>query len=109
MAAVVAELCVQIHGLARAIAQTMPFGTGLATGGRPMKTQKDALKQGVDVLIGTPGRLRELLRAGALSLESCRAVVLDEADLLLGTSGHRWLNCTASNHAGLLRWSADVD
>lgn len=49
-----------------------------------MKTQREALAQGTDLLIGTPGRLRELLSKGDLSLESCRAIVLDEADLLLG-------------------------
>ena len=81
---VCAELCIQILGLAKAIAQTMPFRSVAATGGRPMKTQREALAQGTDVLIGTPGRLRELLSKGDLSLESCRAIVLDEADLLLG-------------------------
>ncbi|KAK9838223.1 hypothetical protein WJX84_007751 [Apatococcus fuscideae] len=81
------ELCVQILGLAKAIAQTMPFRSVAATGGRPLKTQREALAQGTDVLIGTPGRLRELLNKGDLSLDSCRTIVLDEADLLLGSAG----------------------
>jgi superfamily II DNA/RNA helicase len=36
------------------------------------------LQEGIDVLIATPGRISTLLEDGALSLEDCRAVVLDE-------------------------------
>ena len=40
--------------------------------------------QGVDVVVGTPGRINELMAKGALRLDQCRAVVLDEVDILLG-------------------------
>ena len=40
--------------------------------------------QGVDVVVGTPGRINELMTKGALRLDHCRAVVLDEVDILLG-------------------------
>ena len=40
--------------------------------------------QGVDVVVGTPGRINELMTKGALRLDQCRAVVLDEVDILLG-------------------------
>ena len=83
----------QILGLAKAIAQTMPFRSTAATGGRSLKTQREALAQGMDILIGTPGRLRELLNKEYLSLDSCRAIVLDEADLLLGEGVHACRSC----------------
>lgn len=38
----------------------------------------------VDVLVGTPGRLAELLTDGCLRLDFCRAAVCDEVDVLLG-------------------------
>ncbi len=40
--------------------------------------------QGVDVVVGTPGRINELMTKGALRLDQCRALVLDEVDILLG-------------------------
>ena len=41
-------------------------------------------KQGVDVVVGTPGRINELMAKGSLQLKRCSAVVLDEVDILLG-------------------------
>ena len=40
--------------------------------------------QGVDVVVGTPGRINELMAKGALQLKRCSTVVLDEVDILLG-------------------------
>ena len=60
------------------------YRTAICTGGHPMKTQRDALKQGVDVVVGTPGRLAELAASGCLEYGRCSHVVLDEADVLLG-------------------------
>uniref|UniRef100_A0A1I8AFQ6 Helicase ATP-binding domain-containing protein n=1 Tax=Steinernema glaseri TaxID=37863 RepID=A0A1I8AFQ6_9BILA len=45
--------------------------------------QVSALRQGVDVLIGTPGRLRDFLDSGITNLRRCSYVVLDEADRML--------------------------
>lgn len=53
-------------------------------GGFKWKTQKEALDEGVDVVVATPGRLGEHIKAGNLRLNQCRAVVLDEVDVLLG-------------------------
>lgn len=78
------ELCAQILRVCKALSTTLRFRSIAATGGRPMRTQKEALDQGVDVLIGTPGRLAELLADGALRLDNCSALVCDEVDVLLG-------------------------
>ncbi|MDR1825590.1 MAG: DEAD/DEAH box helicase [Bifidobacteriaceae bacterium] len=52
-------------------------------GGRAYEPQVDALKQGVDVVVGTPGRMVDLLNQRHLTLAHARTVVLDEADEML--------------------------
>ncbi|WP_456698698.1 DEAD/DEAH box helicase [Aeromicrobium sp. P5_D10] len=52
-------------------------------GGVPYETQLDALKTGVDIVIGTPGRLLDLANRGALDLSHVKSLVLDEADEML--------------------------
>lgn len=48
-----------------------------------VKEQISALNNGVDIVVGTPGRLEDLIQGGYLSLNQCRFFVLDEADGLL--------------------------
>lgn len=60
------------------------FGRWETPGGFKWRTQKEALDEGVDMVVATPGRLAEHIKAGNLRLEQCRAVVLDEVDVLLG-------------------------
>lgn len=55
----------------------------LVIGGTSAKEQIAALNIGVDIVVGTPGRLEELIQGGYLSLTHCRFFVLDEADGLL--------------------------
>ena len=52
-------------------------------GGRPMEPQIAELKSGVDIVVGTPGRLLDLQRQGALDLSKIKQLVLDEADEML--------------------------
>ena len=52
-------------------------------GGQPIQRQLFALKRGVQVVVGTPGRLLDHIRRGSLELSSIRYVVLDEADEML--------------------------
>ena len=52
-------------------------------GGRAFEPQVAALKRGVEVVVGTPGRLIDLMKQGHLSLSSVRTMVLDEADEML--------------------------
>ncbi len=49
-------------------------------GGQPIERQLGALKRGVDVVVGTPGRLLDHMRRGTLDLSGLRTVILDEAD-----------------------------
>ncbi|MDO0978024.1 DEAD/DEAH box helicase [Mycolicibacterium frederiksbergense] len=52
-------------------------------GGRPYEPQIEALRKGVDVVVGTPGRLLDLAQQGHLQLGSLSVLVLDEADEML--------------------------
>jgi ATP-dependent RNA helicase DeaD len=52
-------------------------------GGQPIQRQIYALRKGIDVAVGTPGRLLDHLRRGTLRLDELRFVVLDEADEML--------------------------
>src|SRR5579875_4158832 len=52
----------------------------LLYGGRAYEPQIDQLKRGVDIVVGTPGRLLDLAKQGHLTLDSARILVLDEAD-----------------------------
>ncbi|WP_375499711.1 DEAD/DEAH box helicase [uncultured Jatrophihabitans sp.] len=52
-------------------------------GGRAYEPQIEVLKKGVDVVVGTPGRLLDLAQQGHLSLADARILVLDEADEML--------------------------
>jgi ATP-dependent RNA helicase DeaD len=52
-------------------------------GGQPIERQFRALKSGVQIVVGTPGRVLDHLRRGTLSLQRVKLVVLDEADQML--------------------------
>jgi ATP-dependent RNA helicase DeaD len=52
-------------------------------GGQPYGRQISRLRKGVDIVVGTPGRLLDLIERGALDLSDVKSVVLDEADEML--------------------------
>ena len=52
-------------------------------GGVSIYTQESALRAGVDILIGTTGRILDLLNRGILNLSSLQTIVLDESDVML--------------------------
>ena len=52
-------------------------------GGTPISRQMRELDYGVDIAVGTPGRIIDLLNRGALNLKDVQFVVLDEADQML--------------------------
>lgn len=80
-----AELAAQVLRVMRALSRAgLRLRSAAATGGRPLRTQREALEAGLDVVVGTPGRLAELLQDGCLQLTFCKAVVVDEVDVLLG-------------------------
>jgi ATP-dependent RNA helicase RhlB len=74
------ELAIQIHKDTLMLAKHTGFRVGLVFGGTGYQQQRDDLAAGVDILIGTPGRLIDYLKQHIFSLKSTEAVVLDEAD-----------------------------
>ena len=67
--------------------------TLLAVGGVAMDPQIDALQRGVDVVVATPGRAVDLLRARRMALFDLRVLVLDEADQMLEAGFAQELDC----------------
>jgi len=74
------ELAIQIHKDAMVLGKYTNLQLGLVYGGVDYEKQRKQLEQGVDVLIGTPGRLIDYFKQGVFGLKSLEIVVLDEAD-----------------------------
>ncbi len=74
------ELALQIDRTIQPIARSVGLFTTQIYGGVPQGRQVGALKKGVDIVIGTPGRVEDLVNQGKLDLSDCRIAVLDEAD-----------------------------
>jgi ATP-dependent RNA helicase RhlB len=74
------ELAIQIHKDAEALGRYSGFVFGLAYGGTDYERQRRRLEEGVDILIGTPGRIIDFFRQHVFDLREAQVVVLDEAD-----------------------------
>jgi ATP-dependent RNA helicase RhlB len=74
------ELAVQIHHDAEILGQYTGLSLGLAFGGVDYEKQRRTLETGVDILIGTPGRIIDFFKQHVFDLRSVQVLVLDEAD-----------------------------
>jgi len=74
------ELAGQVHGELAPLAASVGLRTLAVYGGAPLRAQVRALARGTDLVVATPGRLTDLLRQGACSLDAVVVTVLDEAD-----------------------------
>ena len=77
------ELAAQVHDQVKAYSQHLQIKSAVIFGGVGMNPQISALRQGVDVLVATPGRLLDLVGQNALDLSTVQMLVLDEADRML--------------------------
>ena len=77
------ELAIQVADDLRTAAVNMRARVLTVYGGRAYEPQIDALTAGVDIVVGTPGRLLDLAERRHLDLSAVRALVLDEADKML--------------------------
>jgi ATP-dependent RNA helicase RhlB len=74
------ELAIQIHRDAEALGKHTGYRLGLVYGGTGYEQQRQMLQDGVDILIGTPGRLIDYFKQHIFDLHAVQVMVLDEAD-----------------------------
>ena len=77
------ELAIQIGDSFKKYGANLPLKTSVIYGGVSQNPQTRALKQGVDIIVATPGRLLDLINQGHVKLNQANHFVLDEADLML--------------------------
>lgn len=77
------ELAMQVETAMRDFARFTNLRVGSVFGGVGYGAQRKALREGVDVLVATPGRLEDHLQQGALRLDNIEVLILDEVDRML--------------------------
>jgi len=77
------ELVAQVVEAAQELGKYMSLDVVGVYGGVNIKTQVSRVEQGVDVLVGTPGRLYDIMLTGSLKLKTIKRVVIDEVDEML--------------------------
>jgi ATP-dependent RNA helicase DeaD len=77
------ELCIQVTQALRAYGRRKGVDAVAVFGGAPIRSQQAQLRAGGHIVVGTVGRVRDLISRHSLLLHACRFVVLDEADEML--------------------------
>ncbi|MNK73696.1 DEAD-box ATP-dependent RNA helicase CshA [compost metagenome] len=77
------ELAIQVRDALASVSGDSPLRTLAVYGGVGLGPQEKALHDGIDLVIGTPGRLKDLITRGSLDLSRAHLLVLDEADEML--------------------------
>lgn len=77
------ELAAQIHDTVKRFTTRIPLRSTIIVGGVSYHRQKHALRDGVDILVGTPGRLIDMIDQKMIDLSKIETIILDEADQML--------------------------
>ncbi|PQV48266.1 ATP-dependent RNA helicase RhlE [Jejuia pallidilutea] len=77
------ELAAQVYANVKEYSEFLNLRSAVIFGGVNQKPQASAIRQGIDILVATPGRLLDLQNQGLLSLKRVEIFVLDEADRML--------------------------
>lgn len=77
------ELALQTQQVVKSLSQYMDISTFACIGGTSVRETVDALRSGVQVVVGTPGRVLDMLDRGAIDPNTVRFLILDEADEML--------------------------
>ncbi len=77
------ELAIQVAGAIKEYGRHLQLSALPIYGGQHYGTSRRRLKEGVDIIVGTPGRLQDLIRQNILDLSRVNTVILDEADEML--------------------------
>jgi translation initiation factor 4A len=78
------ELAQQIQRVIMCLGEYLKVTVHICTGGTNVMDERKRLQEGVQVVVGTPGRVHDMLKRGFLKAEHLRLFVLDEADEMLG-------------------------
>jgi ATP-dependent RNA helicase DeaD len=106
------ELALQSQRALEAVGKYKNMRTAAVYGGAPMERQVAALKQGTEIVSGTPGRVLDLIKRGALDPLGIRVLVLDEADEMFSMGFAKELNAIMDalpTKRQLLCFSATID
>jgi len=87
------ELAQQTEKVATGLTKCNGMIVHSATGGPPIAEDIRALQRGAQFIVGTPGRIFDLIRRGALKLDNIRALILDEADQMLEDRFREQVKC----------------
>jgi ATP-dependent RNA helicase RhlE len=77
------ELALQIHEELHSFSKGLGIRTSLCIGGMSLQRQRNELRQNINFVIGTPGRIKDLVQSRFLNLSGFNNVVLDEADRMV--------------------------
>ena len=91
------ELSQQTERVARALGNYMGLKVLSATGGNQLRSDISALKSGAQFVVGTPGRIFDLIRRGDLLVEHVQYIILDEADQMLEDLFAEQIKCILDN------------
>ena len=91
------ELALQVELEFRKLSKTSRHYSLAVYGGADMRQQAEAIRRGADVIVGTPGRLRDMCERGILSLDSAEEAVIDEADRMMEMGFEEDLNAVLAH------------
>lgn len=78
------ELSTQINEVVKGLGNYLNIKTHLCTGGTQVSEDRKKLKEGVHIIVGTPGRVKDLLNKKIIELPYLKMLIIDEADEMLG-------------------------
>lgn len=97
------ELAQQIEVECQKLSAHLGYKTCSVVGGQSIQDQGFNLREGVEIVIGTPGRLKDCIESRYLVLNQCNYVVLDEADRMVDMGFEVDLNFVLDSMGGLLK------
>lgn len=77
------ELAIQINNVVKSLSEYMKVTNHLLIGGKSVRDDIDILNKGVQIIIGTPGRVFDMMKRNILNVDNLKMFVLDEADEML--------------------------
>jgi translation initiation factor 4A len=90
------ELAQQIEYVATHLGTHLPLSVYSATGGTPISADLRALERGVQYIVGTPGRVYDLMNRGAIQRQHIKCLIMDEADQMLEDRFREQVMCILS-------------